>query len=99
MFTIRCRGKKNKPDKTAYAPLASLPPEYDLYAGIMAPLAFFVFATSCHASVAPSSSEAIMVAVFSGAKQKFSFGAGPGSKVLYEETNELQGFSSDKKVI
>ena len=52
------------PDNMAYATLAGLPPEYGLYAGIMAPLAYFVFATSRHASVGPSSSEAIMVATF-----------------------------------
>jgi SulP family sulfate permease len=52
------------PDNMAYATLAGLPPEYGLYAGIMAPLAYFVFATSRHAAVGPSSSEAIMVATF-----------------------------------
>lgn len=52
------------PDNMAYATLAGLPPEYGLYAGIMAPLACFIFATSRHASVGPSSSEAIMVATF-----------------------------------
>ena len=52
------------PDNMAYATLAGLPPEYGLYAGIMAPLAYFLFATSRHASVGPSSSEAIMVASF-----------------------------------
>ncbi len=52
------------PDNMAYATLAGLPAEYGLYAGIMAPLAYFIFATSRHASVGPSSSEAIMVATF-----------------------------------
>jgi SulP family sulfate permease len=52
------------PDNMAYATLAGLPPEYGLYAGIMAPLAYFFFATSRHASVGPSSSESIMVATF-----------------------------------
>lgn len=52
------------PDNMAYATLAGLPPEYGLYTGIMAPLAYFIFATSRHASVGPSSSEAIMVATF-----------------------------------
>jgi sulfate permease, SulP family len=52
------------PDNMAYATLAGLPPEYGLYAGIMAPLAYFLFATSRQASVGPSSSEAIMVATF-----------------------------------
>lgn len=54
------------PDNMAYATLAGLPPQYGLYAGIMAPLAYFVFASSRHASVGPSSSEAIMVASFLG---------------------------------
>src|SRR5512135_121284 len=52
------------PDNMAYATLAGLPPEYGLYAGIMAPLAYFLFATSRQASVGPSSSEAIMVGSF-----------------------------------
>jgi len=52
------------PDNIAYATLAGLPPEYGLYAGIMAPLAYFFFATSRHVSIGPSSSEAIMVATF-----------------------------------
>ena len=52
------------PDNMAYATLAGLPPEYGLYAGIMAPLAYFFFATSRHAAIGPSSSEAIMVATF-----------------------------------
>ncbi len=52
------------PDNMAYATLAGLPPEYGLYAGIMAPLAYFIFATSRQASVGPSSSQAIMVATF-----------------------------------
>lgn len=52
------------PDNIAYATLAGLPPEYGLYAGIMAPLAYFFFASSRHVSIGPSSSEAIMVATF-----------------------------------
>ena len=52
------------PENMAYATLAGLPPEYGLYAGIMAPLAYLFFATSRHASVGPGSSEAIMVATF-----------------------------------
>jgi len=52
------------PDNMAYATLAGLPPEYGLYAGIMAPLAYFFFATSRHAAIGPSSSESIMVATF-----------------------------------
>ncbi len=54
------------PDNMAYATLAGLPPQYGLYAGIMAPLAYFVFSSSRHASIGPSSSEAIMVASFLG---------------------------------
>lgn len=52
------------PDNMAYATLAGLPPEYGLYTGIMAPLAYFIFASSRHAAVGPSSSESIMVATF-----------------------------------
>ncbi len=52
------------PDNIAFATLAGLPPEYGLYAGIMAPLAYFLFSTSRHVSIGPSSSEAIMVATF-----------------------------------
>ena len=52
------------PDNMAYATLAGLPPEYGLYAGIMAPLAYFFFASSRHAALGPSSSESIMVATF-----------------------------------
>lgn len=54
------------PDNMAYATLAGLPPQYGLYAGIMAPLAYFVFSSSRHASIGPSSSEAIMVTSFLG---------------------------------
>jgi high affinity sulfate transporter 1 len=52
------------PNNMAYATLAGLPPEYGLYAGIMAPLAYFIFGTSRQASLGPSSSESIMVATF-----------------------------------
>jgi len=52
------------PNNMAYATLAGLPPEYGLYAGIMAPLAYFIFGTSRQASIGPSSSESIMVATF-----------------------------------
>src|SRR5512136_1522494 len=52
------------PENMAYATLAGLPPEYGLYAGMMASLAYFIFATSRHASVGPGSSESIMVATF-----------------------------------
>ena len=52
------------PDNMAYATLAGLPPEYGLYTGLMAPLAYFLFATSRHAYVGPASSAAIMVATF-----------------------------------
>ena len=54
------------PDNMAYATLAGLPPEYGLYAGIMAPLGYFLFASSRQAVVGPSSSEALMVGVFLG---------------------------------
>lgn len=54
------------PDNMAYATLAGLPPEYGLYAGIMAPLGYFIFASSRQASVGPSSSEALMVGAFYG---------------------------------
>lgn len=54
------------PDNMAYATLAGLPPEYGLYAGIMAPLGYFIFASSRQAVVGPSSSEALMVGSFLG---------------------------------
>jgi|GEM_PF-1859083 len=54
------------PDNLAYATLAGLPPEYGLYAGIMAPLGYFIFASSRQASVGPSSSEALMAGAFPG---------------------------------
>lgn len=50
------------PDGMAYASLAGLPPQYGLYAGLVAPLIFFIFTTSRQAVVGPSSSEAIMLA-------------------------------------
>jgi len=46
----------------AYATLAGLPPQYGLYAALVAPLIFFVFTTSRQAVVGPSSSEAILTA-------------------------------------
>ena len=61
------------PDNMAYATLAGLPPEYGLYAGIMAPLGYFIFASSRQASVGPSSSEALMVGLFLGALAISSF--------------------------
>jgi sulfate permease, SulP family len=54
------------PDNMAYATLAGLPPEYGLYAGMMAPLGYFIFASSRQAVVGPSSSEALMVGSFLG---------------------------------
>ena len=54
------------PDNMAYATLAGLPPEYGLYAGIMAPLGYFLFASSRQAAYGPSSSEALMVGSFLG---------------------------------
>jgi sulfate permease, SulP family len=50
------------PDGMAYASLAGLPPQYGLYAGLVAPLIFFIFTTSRQGVVGPSSSEAIMLA-------------------------------------
>lgn len=61
------------PDNMAYATLAGLPPEYGLYAGIMAPLGYFIFASSRQASVGPSSSEALMVGAFLGLLAVSSF--------------------------
>ena len=61
------------PDNMAYATLAGLPPEYGLYAGIMAPLGYFIFASSRQASVGPSSSEALMVGSFLGVLAITSF--------------------------
>ena len=46
----------------AYAKLAGLPPEYGLYAGIVAPLAYLFFGTIKQLSIGPSSSEAILLA-------------------------------------
>jgi sulfate permease, SulP family len=54
------------PDNMAYATLAGLPPEYGLYAGIMASIGYFIFASSRQAVVGPSSSEALMVGSFLG---------------------------------
>jgi len=50
------------PDGMAYASLAGLPPQYGLYAALVAPLVYFLFATSRQAVVGPSSSEAILLA-------------------------------------
>lgn len=47
------------PDNMAYATLAGLHPEYDLYAGIMAPRGYF-FALSRQAVVGPRSSVAVI---------------------------------------
>ena len=46
----------------AYASLAGLPPQYGLYVSIVAPLLYFLFATSRQAVVGASSSEAILLA-------------------------------------
>ena len=50
------------PDGMAYASLAGLPPQYGLYVSIVAPLVYFLFATSRQAVVGASSSEAILLA-------------------------------------
>ncbi len=50
------------PDGMAYASLAGLPPQYGLYVSIVAPLLYFLFATSRQAVVGASSSEAILLA-------------------------------------
>ena len=54
------------PDAMAFASLAGLPPEFGLYATIVALLAYFLFGTSRQTSVGPSSSEAILVATVIG---------------------------------
>ena len=45
-------------------PLPGSPPNTGSIRGLMAPLAYFLFATSRHAYVGPASSAAIMVATF-----------------------------------
>lgn len=50
------------PELIAYAQLAGLPPQYGLYAGIMAPIAYLLFGTIRQLSIGPSSSEAILLA-------------------------------------
>jgi len=50
------------PELIAYAQLAGLPPQYGLYAGIMAPIAYLLFGTIRQLSIGPSSSEAILFA-------------------------------------
>jgi high affinity sulfate transporter 1 len=54
------------PELVAYAELAGLPPEYGLYAGIMAPLVYCIFGTIRQMSIGPSSSEAILTATMLG---------------------------------
>lgn len=50
------------PELIAYAQLAGLPPQYGLYAGIVAPIAYLFFGTIRQLSIGPSSSEAILLA-------------------------------------
>lgn len=50
------------PELMAYAQLAGLPPEYGLYAGIIAPIVYGIFGTIRQMSIGPSSSEAILLA-------------------------------------
>jgi high affinity sulfate transporter 1 len=50
------------PELMAYAELAGLPPEYGLYAGIVAAITYFFFGTIKQFVIGPSSSQAIMVA-------------------------------------
>jgi high affinity sulfate transporter 1 len=50
------------PELIAYAELAGLPPEYGLYAGILAPIIYIFFGTIRQLSIGPSSSEAILLA-------------------------------------
>jgi high affinity sulfate transporter 1 len=50
------------PELMAYAQLAGLPPEYGLYAGIIAPLIYCMFGTIREISIGPSSSIAILIA-------------------------------------
>jgi high affinity sulfate transporter 1 len=50
------------PELIAYAELAGLPPEYGLYAGILAPIIYILFGTIRQLSIGPSSSEAVLLA-------------------------------------
>jgi sulfate permease, SulP family len=54
------------PELMAYAQLAGLPPEYGLYAGIVAPLVYCIFGTIREMNIGPSSSEAILTAAMIG---------------------------------
>lgn len=54
------------PELMAFAQLAGLPPEYGLYAGIVAPLVYCLFGTIRHMNIGPSSSEAILTAAMLG---------------------------------
>ncbi len=54
------------PELMAYAQLAGLPPEYGLYAGIVAPLVYCLFGTIRQMNIGPSSSEAILTAAMLG---------------------------------
>ncbi len=54
------------PELMAYAQLAGLPPEYGLYAGIVAPLVYCLFGTIREMNIGPSSSEAILTAAMLG---------------------------------
>lgn len=54
------------PELMAYAQLAGLPPEYGLYAGIIAPLVYCLFGTIRQMNIGPSSSEAILTAAMLG---------------------------------
>ncbi len=54
------------PELMAFAQLAGLPPEYGLYAGIVAPLVYCLLGTIRHLNVGPSSSEAILTAAMLG---------------------------------
>ena len=48
------------PEAMAYADLAGMPPEYGLYAALVAPLAYAIFGTSRQLNVGPSSTVAVV---------------------------------------
>lgn len=48
------------PEAMAYASLAGMPPEYGLYAALVAPLAYAIFGTSRQLNVGPSSTVAVV---------------------------------------
>ena len=58
------------PESMAYASLAGMPPEYGLYAALVAPLAYAIFGTSRQLNVGPSSTVAVV-----------SFSVGSSSKL------------------